>query len=88
MWLHFIDNVAAEHSLIKGSSSITSGGVVVGETWDRIQKLNVYAFFDRVMSGSNPVDGLSRRRPHGPWKQVLHAKLPANLERLLEMEAA
>ena len=62
LWLHFIDNVAAEHSLIKGSSSITSGDVVIGETWRRIQQLNAYAYFDRVMSESNPVDGLSRGR--------------------------
>ena len=85
---HFIDNVAAEHSLIKGSSSITSGDVMVGATWDRIQKLNVYPFLDRVMSESNPVDGLSRGRPNGPWKHVLKARLPQNLERLLEAEAA
>ena len=87
LWLHFIDNVAAEHSLIKGSSSITSGDVVIGETWRRIHQLNVYAYFDRVMSESNPVDGLSRKRPDGSWKQVLRAKLPPNLEQMLEYEA-
>ena len=88
LWLHFIDNVAAEHSLIKGSSSISSGDVVIGETWKRIQKLNAYAYFDRVMSESNPVDGLSRGRSSGPWKQVLRAELPPNLEQMLEYEAS
>lgn len=88
LWLHFIDNVAAQHSLIKGSSSIMSGDIVIGETWKRIQKLNAYAYFDRVMSESNPVDGLSRGRPCGPWKQVLRAKLPRGLLQMLEMEAA
>ena len=71
LWLHFIDNVAAQHSLIKGSSSIKSGDIVIGETWRRIQQLNAYAYFERVMSGSNPVDGLGRRRSSGPWKRVL-----------------
>ena len=88
LWIHFIDNVAGEYSLIKGSSSITSGDVVVGATWSRIQKLDVYAYFGRVMSESNPVDGLSRGRPHGPWRQVIKAKLPTNLEELLVSEAA
>ena len=33
LWLHYIDNVAAEYSLVNGSSSIRTGDVVVGETW-------------------------------------------------------
>jgi len=86
LWLHYIDNVAAEYSLVKGSSSIRSGDVVVGETWRSIQKLNIYAYFDRVASESNPVDGLSRGRPNGPWQRVVKALLPANLEKLLESE--
>ena len=40
LWLHFIDNVASQHSLIKGSLSVSSGDVVVGATWQRIQKLS------------------------------------------------
>ena len=87
LWLHFIDNVAAEHSLIKGSSSIPSGDVVIAETWRRIQKLNTYAYFDRFMSESNPVDGLSRGRSIGPWRQVDEAKLPPSLAQLLEDES-
>ena len=85
--MHFIDNIAAEHSLIKGSSSILSGDVVIGEAWRRIQRLNAYAYFDRVASEPTPVDGLSRGRPSGPWQQVLKAKLPQKLELLLEGEA-
>ena len=79
--------VAAQYSLIKGSSSISCGDVVVGETWRRIQRLGVHAYFDRVESKANPVDGLSRGRSEGPWQQVLPAKLPKNLEALLR-EAA
>ena len=30
LWVHYIDNVAAQYSLIKGSSSISCGDVVVG----------------------------------------------------------
>ena len=86
LWVHFIDNVAAEYALVKGSSSIRSGDVVVGETWRWIQKLNVAPYFDRVASESNPVDGLSRGRREGPWQRVYKAKLPDDLDRLLEAE--
>ena len=58
----------------------------MGETWRKIAELDVIPYFDRVASESNPVDGLSRGRWGGPWKQVLTAKLPVNLERLLEEE--
>ena len=66
LWLHFIDNVGSQHALIKGSSSISSGDKVVGMTWNRIQNLKIWAYFDRVDSKANPVDGLSRGRMHGP----------------------
>ena len=88
LWLHFIDNVAAEYALVKGSSSIRSGDVVVGETWRRIQKLNAAPYFDRVASESNPVDGLSRGRREGPWQRIIKAKLPDDLDRLLEAEVS
>ena len=86
MWLHFIDNVASQHILIKGSSSISSGDIVVGATWRKIQKLDVYAYFDRVESEANPVDGLSRGRMDGPWTQVIKAELPQNLLQLLSSD--
>jgi hypothetical protein len=79
IWLHFIDNEGAQHSLVKGSSSIEAGDVVVGETWEWIQRLNVIPYFDRVESEANPVDGLSRGRPEGPWTQVDRALLPDGL---------
>jgi hypothetical protein len=88
LWVHYIDNVAAQYSLIKGSSSISSGDVVVGETWKRIQSLGIHAYFDRVESKANPVDVLSRGVKHGPWKQVNRARLPADLEEKLSAEIA
>ena len=86
VWIHFIDNVGAEYSLAKGSSSTQAGDIVVGETWQRVAELGAIPYFDRVASESNPVDGLSRGRWEGPWRQVIKAKLPANLEKLLEGE--
>ena len=86
LWVHYIDNIAAQYSLIKGSSTITCGDVVVGETWKRIQRLGVHAYFDRVESKANPVDGLSRGKAEGPWRQVLKARLPENLQALLAEE--
>jgi hypothetical protein len=47
---------------------------VVGATWWKIQKLDVYAYFDRVESEANPVNGLSRGRMDGPWTQVIKAE--------------
>jgi len=88
VWTHYIDNIGAEYSLVKGSSSTKAGDIVVGETWRRIVDLDVYPYFDRVASASNPVDGLSRGRREGPWKQVIKAKLPENLEHMLADEAS
>ena len=86
VWTHYIDNVGAEYSLVKGSSSTRAGDVVVGETWRRIVELDIYPYFDRVASSSNPVDGLSRGRRHGPWQRVVTARLPADLEELIAAE--
>ena len=71
---------------MKGSSSIAAGDVIVGETWKKIQSLGTFAYFDRVESEANPVDGLSRGRPEGPWQRVVRARLPDNLQELLAAE--
>ena len=85
-WLHFIDNVAAEYSIIRGSSSVEAGDIVIGLTWKKIRGLNTFMYVDRVASESNPVDGLSRGRMDDPWKQVLQAALPNDL--LVQLRAA
>ena len=77
LWIHFIDNTAAEASLIRGSSSVEGGDHIVGLTWTMIQKQRLWAYFDRVESKANPVDGLSRRRFSGPWDQVYRMDFPA-----------
>ena len=38
LWLHFIDNTAAEASLIRGASSKDHGDHVVGLTWSIVQQ--------------------------------------------------
>ena len=48
----------------------------------------MHAYFDRVESKANPVDGLSRGMAEGPWRQVLKARLPEKLETLLAEEVA
>ena len=87
LWVHFIDNVASQHALIKGSSSIAAGDVLVGHTWQKIRKLHVWAYFDRVASSSNPVDGLSRRDHRGPWGEVHATSVPADMIRDLQQAA-
>ena len=79
LWLHFVDNAAALSSLVNASSSVCQGDVIIGETWRRIQGLEVYPWFDRVDSSSNPVDGLSRGRLAGPWRVVSRLAFPGSL---------
>ena len=61
LWIHFIDNASALGALVKGSASVNQQDIIVGHTWTYIADLNVLAWFDRVDSKSNPVDGLSRK---------------------------
>ena len=83
LWLHFIDNDAALSSLVKGSSSVMSGEAIVGMTWRKILECNVLAWFDRVDSKSNPVDGLSRGKLKGPWS-LQDIELPFDLWQSVE----
>ena len=71
LWLHFIDNSGALAALVEGSSSVTCGDVIVGETWRRIIQINVLPWFDRADSKSNPVDGLSRGAVEEQWTLIL-----------------
>ena len=68
LWMHFIDNNGALGSLVSGSSSVESQDIIVGVTWECIAKLGTLAWFDRVDSSSNPVDGLSRKNFSGTWR--------------------
>ena len=68
LWIHFIDNNGALGALVKGSSSVHQQDLIMGETWSRIARLRVSAWFDRVDSSSNPVDGLSRKNFSGVWQ--------------------
>ena len=79
LWLHFIDNTAAQSALAKGSSSVESGDVIVSETWRHIVHLRCLPWFDRVASKSNPVDGLSRGMFNGPWEKVEDGDLPKGM---------
>ena len=66
LWLHVIDNAAAEASLISGSSALQAADHIVGLTWQKAGSRRLWPFFDRVASSSNPVDGLSRGSFAGP----------------------
>ena len=83
LWIHFIDNAAAQSALVNGSSSVASGDIIVGTTWEMIAKRCIYPWFDRVDSKSNPVDGLSRGSRQGPWSTVTKAVIPGGLLRHL-----
>ena len=76
LWIHLIDNVGAQTCLVKGSASRSNPDEVIGLTWERVAKLRTWLYTERVASADNPVDGLSRGRMAGPWKNVLAARLP------------
>ena len=83
LWIHFIDNAAAQASFVRGSSSVISGDDIVGLTWETVAQQRIIPWFDRVESKSNPVDGLSRGRREGPWREVRQGELPRELLRRL-----
>ena len=41
-WVHYIDNTASQHALLRGSSSIMSGDHVVGATWAQSDALDCW----------------------------------------------
>ena len=83
LWIHFINNVAAQSALVIGSTTVASGDIMVGMAWEVIAKRCIYPWFDRVDSASNPVDGLSRGDRQGPWSTVTKAQVPRELLRRL-----
>ena len=84
-WVHYIDNTAAQHALVRGSSSISSGDHVVGATWEAAAKLDCWPYFDRVHTKSNPIDGVSRGDFTGPWERVEDATVPLQLIKKMEL---
>ena len=86
LWIHLIDNAAAEASLIRGSSSVASGDTIVSQTWKRVVQFNALLRIHRVASKSNPVDGLSRGLVTGDWKFVEQATIPRELFRRIKYE--
>ena len=83
LWIHFLDNAAAQAAYVKGSSSVHSGDVIVGKAWETVARWRLFPWFDRVGSKSNPVDGLSRGRRDGPWDDVETGRFPQDLLRQL-----
>ena len=79
-WIHWIDNAAAQASLISGSSSVYSGDLIAGETWRIISQRRIYPWFERVESKSNPVDGLSRGERPASW-DIVKLAFPRGLKR-------
>ena len=67
LWIHFIDNNSALGGLVKGTASVQQQDIIIGHTWSLIAESGAYAWFDRVDSASNPVDGLSRKDFSGEW---------------------
>ena len=83
-WIHFIDDVGAQHALIRGSSNSLNGDVIAGETWNYVRKIGCRLWVERVASASNPIDGVSRKvwqcdpdiPPQHRWSRVRRTKIP------------
>ena len=83
-WFHFIDNACALSSFIKGSSSVLSADCIASFTSELAAKKNLWTWFDRVDTKSNPVDGLSRGDLEGEW-ELMDITFPSDL--LLSLRA-
>ena len=79
LWMHYIDNAAAQAAFVRGSSSVQSGDLIIGTAWQLVARHRLLPWFDRVDTASNPVDGLSRGRDEGPWTNVEVGRLPGEL---------
>ena len=58
--LIFVDNEAAKHGLIRGSSASPDGCDLVEEFWDLALTYHLDVWVERVPSQSNRADGPSR----------------------------
>ena len=67
LWLHWIDNVSAFATLVKGSSSVLSGEVITAFTHAQIARAGMWSCLDRVASVDNPVDKLSSGELKEDW---------------------
>ena len=79
LWVHFVDNMPAQYSFIKGSSSSLAGDVISGLTWEYIQRQRVWFWFERVDTKSNPTDKFSRGSKKGPWHRIEDMRFPPEL---------
>ena len=84
-WVHYIDNTAAQHALLRGSCSIPSGDHMVGATWEAAAELDCWPYADCVHNKSNPNDGVSRGDFTGPWERVEDATVPLQLIKKMEL---
>ena len=78
LWLHFVDNTSAQHTLARGSSRVTSLNRIANHTWATCAERHLLLWTERVATGDNPTDGLSRGTDatHGEaWKSV-EARIP------------
>ena len=64
--------------MIKGGSSVHSADVIAAWCAERTAALGTWAWYDRVDTKSNPVDGLSRGDMTGPWR-LISLKFPPSL---------
>ena len=87
VWTHYIDNDGALAALISGSSSVTSGDCIVGETWRLCDEHQVLPWYERVESKSNPLDGLRGGWTEGPWNSIEQFTVPEALLNLLRAGA-
>ena len=70
-----LDKAFMDYKLGRASSadvcdSSVGTNPIVGYIWKLVERLDIFPWFDRVDSESNPVDGLSRQDLRGPWQLV------------------
>ena len=78
LWIHFIDNAAAQASLVCGYSSVTSGDDL-GLTWEMIAHQRIIPWFDRDDSASYPLDDCPGDAPEGIAPSILQRSVRLNV---------
>ena len=58
--IQFIDNDSARLGLLRGYSPVMASAELIGMTWQEDIRLEVYSWYGRVASASNPGDSPSR----------------------------
>ena len=86
LWVHFIDNMAAKDSLIRGSSVNADLNELMHSTWRWVKHRELHLWAEYVCTGDNPIDKASRGCTDDLYGEDWILVPPGDWEKLLESE--